>query len=146
MEEDDKGCPMIRMGVSGWVFLLVPAYPGCPGPKAVQRLCVCVFCSLRTIPVDGMSDFVVFVLQYYMSWSWRWQHVTMENNEQSANWGIYVGTCYFVCCWWLYSVFVGYLLYACMYGDSVNNTVEQNYSIFSLIWMRWLPSARACGQ
>jgi len=41
MEEDDKGCPMIRMGVSGWVFLLVPAYPGCPGPKAVKRLCVC---------------------------------------------------------------------------------------------------------
>jgi len=42
MEEDDKRCPMIRMGVSGWVFLLVPAYPGCPGPKAVKRLCVCV--------------------------------------------------------------------------------------------------------
>ena len=42
MEEDDKGCPMIRMGVSGWVFLLVPAYPGCPRPKAIKRLCVCV--------------------------------------------------------------------------------------------------------
>jgi len=41
-EEDDKGCPMIRMGVSGWEFLLVLAYPGCPGPKAVKRLCVCV--------------------------------------------------------------------------------------------------------
>ena len=27
-------------GVSGWVFLLVPAYPGFPGPKAVKRLCV----------------------------------------------------------------------------------------------------------
>jgi len=24
--------------VSGWVFLLVPAYPGSPGPKAVKRL------------------------------------------------------------------------------------------------------------
>jgi len=33
---------MIRTGVSGKVFLLVPAYPGCPGPKAVKRLCVCV--------------------------------------------------------------------------------------------------------
>ena len=43
MEEDDKGYPMIRMGVSGWVFLLVTAYPGCPRPKAVKRLCVCVF-------------------------------------------------------------------------------------------------------
>ena len=27
------------------MFLLVPAYPGCPGPKAVKRLCVyvCVY-------------------------------------------------------------------------------------------------------
>jgi len=25
------------MGVSGWKFLLVPAYPGCPGSKAVKR-------------------------------------------------------------------------------------------------------------
>ena len=33
---------MIRMGVSGWMFLLVPAYPGGPGQKAVKRLCVCV--------------------------------------------------------------------------------------------------------
>ena len=42
MDEVDKGSSMIRMGVSGWVFLLVPAYPGCPGPKAVKQLCVCV--------------------------------------------------------------------------------------------------------
>ena len=32
------------------------------------------------------------------------------------------------------------------YGDSVGNTVEENSSVFSLIWMHWLPSARACGQ
>ena len=37
MEKDDKGSTMIRMGVSGWKFLLVPAYPGCPGSKAVKR-------------------------------------------------------------------------------------------------------------
>ena len=32
MEEVDKGCPMIRMGVYMGVgeFLLVPAYPGRP--------------------------------------------------------------------------------------------------------------------
>jgi len=30
--------------------------------------------------------------------------------------------------------------------DSVDNTVEENSSIFSLIRMRWLLSARACGQ
>jgi len=43
MEEGDKGCPMIWMGVSRWVFLLVPAYLGYPGPKAVKRLCVCEY-------------------------------------------------------------------------------------------------------
>ena len=42
MEEGDKGCPMIRIGASGWMFLLVPAYPGSPRQKAVKRLCVCV--------------------------------------------------------------------------------------------------------
>ena len=28
------------MGVSGWMFLLVPAYPGSPGPRAVKPLCL----------------------------------------------------------------------------------------------------------
>jgi len=37
MEKDDKGSTMIRMGVSGWMFLLVPVYPGCPRSKAVKR-------------------------------------------------------------------------------------------------------------
>ena len=37
MEKGDKGSTMIRMSVSGWMFLLVPAYPGCPGSKAVKR-------------------------------------------------------------------------------------------------------------
>ena len=37
MEKDDKGSTMIPMGVSGRMFLLVPAYPGCPGSKAVKR-------------------------------------------------------------------------------------------------------------
>ena len=37
MEKDDKGSTLIRIGVSGRKFLLVPAYPGCPGSKAVKR-------------------------------------------------------------------------------------------------------------
>jgi len=41
MDDDDKGCPDDQDGCE-WVFLLVPAYLGCPGPKAVKRLCVCV--------------------------------------------------------------------------------------------------------
>jgi len=65
MEEDDKGCPMIMMGVSGWMFLLVPAYPGSPGQKAVKRLCVsvCVSYSVSLITIEdhkksyvGLSD------------------------------------------------------------------------------------------
>ena len=47
MEEVDKGCPMIRMSVSGWVFLLVLAYPGSPRPKAVKQLCVCVCVDIK---------------------------------------------------------------------------------------------------
>jgi len=42
MKEVDKGCLMIRMGVSGRMFLLVPAYPGSLGSKTVKLLCVCV--------------------------------------------------------------------------------------------------------
>ena len=29
---------LTKMGVSGWMFLLVPAYPGCPGQTAVKWL------------------------------------------------------------------------------------------------------------
>ena len=36
---------MIKLGVSGWVFLLVPAYPGRPGQKPLNS-CVCVLYSL----------------------------------------------------------------------------------------------------
>jgi len=37
------------------VFLLVMAYPGCPGQKAVKRLCVCVIVLLETgkFALDG---------------------------------------------------------------------------------------------
>ena len=50
MEKDDKGSTMIRMGVSGWMFLLVPAYPGCPGSKAVKRSLL-----LLLLPVPAAS-------------------------------------------------------------------------------------------
>jgi len=33
-----------------------------------------------------------------------------------------------------------------MYGDSVDNTVDENSGVFSPIRMRSLPSARVCGQ
>ena len=33
--EVDKGYLMIMMGVSGYMFLLVPAHPGSPGQRAI---------------------------------------------------------------------------------------------------------------
>jgi len=63
MEEVDKGCPMIRMGVSGWVFLRVSAYPGSPGPKPLNG-CVCV-CN--------MCDWCVVVLGLEPNKTVRWQ-------------------------------------------------------------------------
>ena len=57
MEEGDKGCPMIRMGVSVWMFLLVPACPGSPGPKAVKRFCVFV-CAKSQIKLTGLCGII----------------------------------------------------------------------------------------
>ena len=50
MEEVDKGCLMIRMGVSGRMFLLVPTYPGSPGKGSLNGcVCVCVSILNRTL-------------------------------------------------------------------------------------------------
>ena len=44
MEEVDKGCLMIRMGVSGWMFHLVPANWVVPDQRPLNS-CVCVLSS-----------------------------------------------------------------------------------------------------
>ena len=36
-----------------WFILLVAAYPGCPGKKAVKRLCVCI-----------VHDLLMYILKY----------------------------------------------------------------------------------
>jgi len=44
-KEADKGWLTTTIGVSGWMFLLVPAHPGCPGQNPESRktvVCVCV--------------------------------------------------------------------------------------------------------
>jgi len=44
MEEADKGWLMTTIGVSGWMFVLVPAHPGCPGQNPESHKTVeCVF-------------------------------------------------------------------------------------------------------
>jgi len=37
------------------MFLLVPAYPGSPGQKAVKRLCVCVVMAMQRTGINGES-------------------------------------------------------------------------------------------
>jgi len=46
---------------------------------------------------------------------------------------------------WGFLVFVLYYTVS-QYGGDACNTTEENSRIFSVIQMRWLPSARACGQ
>ena len=55
MEAADKGCPMTRMGVSGWVFLLVLAYPGSPGPTVVC-VGVWIWVGQRNHVLGGFQD------------------------------------------------------------------------------------------
>jgi len=48
MEKGDKVSTLTRMGVSGLMFLLVPAYPGCPGQTAVKWLLLLLLLFLQT--------------------------------------------------------------------------------------------------
>ena len=94
MEEDHKGCPMIRMGVSGWVFLLVPAYPGCPGPKAVKRLCVCVcvlfFSSAFTVLPSSHGDWIDRLrLSPVGFWRGDGESVSVSQTERRISQSIY---------------------------------------------------------
>jgi len=41
MEKANKGWLTIRIGVSGWIFRLVPAHPGNLGQRVVKWLCMC---------------------------------------------------------------------------------------------------------
>jgi len=43
MEEADKGWLMIRIGMSGWMFLLVLAHPGSPGQMAIKRMLLLLY-------------------------------------------------------------------------------------------------------
>ena len=66
MDEADKGRLMTTIGVSGWMFLLVPAHPGCPGQNPESRktvVCVCVD------PVAGTS--CVFPTKFAQGERWR---------------------------------------------------------------------------
>jgi len=47
---------------------------------------------------------------------------------------------------WYVVALIYFSFFGCIvaYGDNVDNTVEENSSVFSLVQMCWLLSARAC--
>ena len=54
---------MSRRGVSGWMFLLIPAHPGSPGQRIIKRWCVCV-CRMNgciVISVDVLKGLNVLI-------------------------------------------------------------------------------------
>ena len=59
------------MGVSGWMFFLVPAYPGCPGSKAVKRsLLLLLFC-----PGSYLQNHMYYLYQFCVHFThgrWLW--------------------------------------------------------------------------
>ena len=82
---------MIRMGVSGWKFLLVPAYPGCPGSKAVKRSLLLLLLSMlskRSLRDETLKNRcrIVFKLAHSRS---MW--LTVSGRLQ--NWHVAVSRC-----------------------------------------------------
>ena len=85
MEKDDKGSTMIRVCVSGWMFLLVPAYPGCPGSKAVKRSLL-----LLLLPLIYKSETVPFEKPLH-----AWTSTDMERNSHTvvvSQYFVYLGS------------------------------------------------------
>jgi len=54
-------------------FLLVPAYPGSPGPTAVKRLCVCV-CVCVCVLVPYISGWVRSLARQISTQTSSWTH------------------------------------------------------------------------
>ena len=59
MEEADEGWLMISIGVTEWMFLLVLAYLGSPGHRAVKQLLLLFMCR-QILPVKRFVGEVVF--------------------------------------------------------------------------------------
>jgi len=49
MDETDEGRMMATIGASGWMSVVIPAHPGCPGQNPESRktvVCMCVCCCM----------------------------------------------------------------------------------------------------
>jgi len=65
------------------VFLLVPAYPGCPGPKAVKQLCVCV-CVLRACLCVSVYGHGVRIIRVNVRASYRDTDVSDDDFRRAS--------------------------------------------------------------
>jgi len=115
MEKGNKGSTLTRMSVSGWMFLLVPAYPGCPGQTAVKwlllLLLICTwnnFLASADFQILNIGVLPTVAVAYYVKWVfWRLLicFVIKLENVQAVN---YVQTTVewgqWRCCWFWLSI------------------------------------------
>jgi len=126
MEKDDKGSTMIRMGVSGWMFLLVPACPGCPGSKAVKRSLLLLF-----------PDVDSYAVKFY--------HIKTASYHEKFHWGpsVFIRIHLFLD-QWMYSPYyklvftIGKLLFAFTALCCWLAVISGNKNIISCNIPRWL--------
>ena len=83
MEKGDKGSTLTRMGVSGWMFLLVPAYPGCPGQTAVKWLLLLLQKSLLIWKNGRMTE--ILGINMGVMVQEMWSPTVHKKNHRSRN-------------------------------------------------------------
>ena len=71
-------------GVSGWMFLLVPAHPGRPGQRAIKRSCVCTVCVWLEYVVDRLTGTCVVNFWYDMAYDIRYCYYKFVESLISA--------------------------------------------------------------
>ena len=72
------------------MFLLVPAYPGCPGPKAVKLVCVCVCmsvctCACACVCVCVHSVSYMIYIDFQLIKNWPYDIVTTSISHSSPD-------------------------------------------------------------
>ena len=83
MEKGDKGSTLTRMGVSGWMFLLVPAYLGCPGQTAVKWLLLLLQKSLLIRKNGRMTE--ILGINMGVMVQEMWSPTVHKKNHRSRN-------------------------------------------------------------
>ena len=91
------------------------------------------FSSRKLGCLDKYLKMVLYLPVYHFQLLLKYQYTILP---YSSIWNISVGL---LSQWYILRL----LAVVIRYGDNVDNTVEENFSVFSLIWRRWLPSARS---